>query len=59
LLCDGIIATEDEIKDYARSRIARHKTPRYIRFVDSFIMNAAGKVMKYRMVEEAVAELGL
>ncbi|MCL2057157.1 MAG: AMP-binding protein [Oscillospiraceae bacterium] len=57
ILKEGVTATEDELKDYARERIARHKVPRYIRFVDSFIMNAAGKVMKYKMVEEAVAEL--
>ena len=46
-------ATEEEIKDYVRSHMARHKTPRYVRFVGSFPMNAAGKILKYKMVEEA------
>ena len=32
--------------------------PRYIKFVDTFPMNAAGKVLKYKMREEAARELG-
>ena len=33
--------------------MAKHKTPRYVTFVDSFPMNAAGKILKYKMREEA------
>ena len=40
-------------------RLARHKVPRYISFVDSFPMNAAGKILKYKMREDAVKALGL
>jgi len=29
--------------------------PRYIRFVEKFPMNAAGKILKYKMREEAEA----
>ena len=39
--------------------MARHKVPKYIEFVDSFPMNAAGKVLKYKMREEAALRLGL
>ena len=39
--------------------MARHKVPRYIEFVSSFPMNAAGKVLKYKMREEATKRLGL
>ena len=35
------------------------KVPRYVRFVDAFPMNAAGKVLKYKMREEAAERLGL
>ena len=42
-----------------KSNIARHKVPRYIRFVDEFPMNAAGKVLKYKMREALTEELGL
>ena len=51
--------TEAEIREFMMSNIARHKVPRYIRFVDSFPMNAAGKILKYKMREAAVQELGL
>jgi fatty-acyl-CoA synthase len=39
--------------------MARHKVPRYVDFVDNFPMNAAGKILKYKMREEAVEKLGL
>jgi fatty-acyl-CoA synthase len=59
ILKPGVSATEDEIKEYVRSHMAKHKTPKYVKFVDSFPMNAAGKIMKYKMREWAVSELGL
>ena len=51
--------TEDEIKDYVRANMAKHKVPRYVRFVDSFPMNAAGKILKFKMREQAIDMLGL
>ena len=39
--------------------MARHKVPKYISFVDSFPMNAAGKILKYKMRQDAAAALGL
>jgi fatty-acyl-CoA synthase len=47
------------MKDYIAANMARHKVPRYIDFVDSFPMNAAGKILKYEMREDAVEKLGL
>ena len=58
ILMEGEEATEDEMREFALQRIARHKVPRYIRFVDSFPMNAAGKVLKYKMRQDAARELG-
>ena len=58
ILMAGEEATEDEMRAFAQQRIARHKVPRYIRFVDTFPMNAAGKVLKYKMREDAARELG-
>lgn len=49
--------TEQEIMDYVSSHMARYKTPKYVRFVDSFPMNAAGKILKYQMRERYTAEL--
>ena len=52
ILKEGSSCREDDLRQYMRERIAAHKVPRYILFVDSFPMNAAGKVLKYRMREE-------
>ena len=51
--------TAEEMTDFIQASMARHKVPRYISFVDSFPMNAAGKILKYKMREQAAAELGL
>ncbi len=48
-----------EMTDYIKASMARHKVPKYISFVDSFPMNAAGKVLKYKMRQQAAEELGL
>ena len=59
ILKDGESISEKEMHDFIVGRLARHKVPRYIKFVDSFPMNAAGKILKYKMREDAVKELGL
>ncbi len=59
ILKEGETMTEQEMKDYIAANMARHKVPRYIDFVDSFPMNAAGKILKYKMREDAVEKLGL
>ena len=52
-------ATEEEIRDYCRGRIAHFKVPRFVRFVDEFPMTVTGKVQKFRMREMAIEELSL
>ena len=59
ILKDGETMTEAEMKEYINAHMARHKVPRYIDFVDSFPMNVAGKILKYKMREDAVKKLGL
>jgi fatty-acyl-CoA synthase len=56
ILKPGESATAQEICNFVKTNMARHKTPKYVRFVESFPMNAAGKILKYKMREEA-AEL--
>ena len=51
--------TVDELREYIVSHIAKHKVPKYIDFVDGFPMNAAGKILKYKMREDAVEKLNL
>ena len=59
ILKEGQHLTEEEMRDYIVGRLARHKVPKYIEFTDAFPMNAAGKVLKYKMREDAVKKLGL
>ena len=54
----GSITVED-MHQYIKASMARHKVPKYIEFVDDFPMNAAGKVLKYKMRQDAAERLGL
>ncbi len=54
ILKEGETSSEEEIKEYVMTHMAKHKTPKYVDFVDSFPMNAAGKILKYKMREQAV-----
>ncbi len=59
VLAEGASATEQDIRDYCHDQIARHKIPRYIKFVDAFPMTVTGKVQKFIMRQRMVEELGL
>ncbi|MDO4547694.1 MAG: AMP-dependent synthetase, partial [Clostridia bacterium] len=56
---EGMTVTVEELKQFCLSHIAKHKCPRYFDFVTGFPMNAAGKILKYKMREEAVEKLSL
>ena len=56
---DGEEMTEEEMRSFMKDRIARHKVPKYIKFVDEFPMNAAGKILKYKMREALAEEYGV
>jgi fatty-acyl-CoA synthase len=59
VLKEGASATQEELREYCLSHMAKHKCPRYVDFVTEFPMNAAGKIMKYKMRERAAEKLGL
>ncbi len=52
-------ATEEEIRDYCRGKLAHFKVPRYVVFCDEFPMTVTGKVQKYKLREESLKRLGL
>ena len=54
ILHKGETADEKEMKEYGYASIAKHKVPRYFLFVNEFPMNAAGKILKYKMREESL-----
>ncbi len=57
ILKEGETMTEQEMKNFVAASMARHKVPRYVDFVDKFPMNAAGKILKYKMREDAAAKI--
>ena len=59
ILKEGASMTADDMKAYIAANMARHKVPRYVEFVTEFPMNAAGKILKYKMREDAIEKLGL
>ena len=59
ILHKGEEADEAEMRAYGNASIAAHKVPKYFIFVKEFPMNAAGKILKYKMRDESVEILGL
>lgn len=59
ILRDGALLNEEEVKALVRTNMARHKTPKFVHFMDSFPMTASGKIQKYKMREMAVELYGL
>jgi fatty-acyl-CoA synthase len=55
----GAGLTEDDVRDFCRERLAHFKVPRYVVFTDGFPMTVTGKVQKFKMREDAIAQLGL
>ncbi len=52
----GAALTEQEVRDFCREGISRHKNPKLIRFVDSFPLTASGKVKKFELREQIIRE---
>lgn len=52
----GVELAPEDVRDYCRGRIAWHKVPRYISFIDAYPMTASGKIQKFKLREMA-AEL--
>jgi fatty-acyl-CoA synthase len=50
---EGTTLTREDVRAYCKGRIARHKVPRYMAFVDSFPMTGSKKIRKYALREEA------
>lgn len=53
ILKEGVSADAEEIKEFCKGKISKHKIPRYIVFTDSYPMTASGKIQKYRLREKA------
>ena len=51
--CCGGEATEEELLEHCRGRLARYKVPKGVRFVESLPRNALDKVVKSELLELA------
>ncbi|HTK59495.1 MAG TPA: AMP-binding protein [Sphingomicrobium sp.] len=53
----GVEMDEQELRAFCTDQIAHYKVPRYVRFVDAFPMTVTGKIQKFVIREQMVAEL--
>ena len=53
------IATEEEICDFCRGKIAHFKIPQHMRFVEQFPMTVTGKIQKFKIREFEIEARGL
>ena len=59
ILKEGQTATQEELKEFCRGKISRHKIPRFIEFTVKYPMTASGKIQKYKLREEALERLSV
>lgn len=62
ILKENTQLTEEEVKEFCRGKIARHKIPKYIFFVEHFPLTGSGKIQKFKLREmslELLAEKGV
>ena len=51
--------TIEVLREYCEGKLAHYKIPRYLHLTDEFPMTVTGKIQKYKMREQAIADLGL
>jgi fatty-acyl-CoA synthase len=47
----GKTLTQEEVQEYCRGKISRHKIPKHVIFIDEFPKTASGKIQKYKLRE--------
>jgi fatty-acyl-CoA synthase len=54
---EGADVDGEALREFCRGRIAHYKVPRYVMLVEEFPMTVTGKVQKFKLREQAVADL--
>jgi len=49
ILREGAQVSEEDVRYFCRGKIARHKIPKYVFFVDTYPMTGSGKIQKYKL----------
>ena len=57
-LKEGQTATEEEIIDFAKEKLANYKVPKYVKFVTDFPMTLTGKIQKFILKDNFLKEMG-
>lgn len=58
-LKQGAKLTEEELRAFCQTSLAKYKIPRYVRFVSEFPQTVTGKIQKFKIRELMIEELGL
>jgi len=57
ILQDGAALTPEDVQDFCRGKISRHKIPKYVLFVEEFPLTGSGKIQKYKLRDLGVEML--
>ncbi|GHU79866.1 AMP-binding protein [Bacteroidia bacterium] len=49
ILQEDVPLTADEVREFCRGKIARHKIPKYVFFVKEFPLTGSGKIQKFKL----------
>jgi len=49
ILKEGMKLSPEEVQDFCRGKISRHKIPKYVFFIDQFPMTGSGKIQKFKL----------
>ena len=58
MLRDGAVAGPDDLREFARAHLARHKAPKVVELTGALPKTATGKVQKHVLRERARAQTG-
>jgi fatty-acyl-CoA synthase len=62
ILHEGVKLNEEDVRDFCRGKIARHKIPKYVFFLDTYPMTGSGKIQKFKLKDmslELLAKQGV
>jgi len=51
VLHEGREVKPEDVKDFCRGNISRHKIPKYVFFVENYPLTASGKIQKYKLAQ--------
>jgi fatty-acyl-CoA synthase len=54
ILKEGATLEAEDVKEYCRGKISRHKIPKYVFFIDQFPLTGSGKIQKFKLKDIGV-----